>query len=374
MIDTIKLIKTLKKKINFFVGVPDSVLKNFSNYLENSNEKNHIVSTNEGSAVAFAIGRYLATKKVALVYMQNSGLSNALNPLISIAHKKVYSIPIIMLIGWRGAKGTSDEVQHNLKGAITKKLLDQIQVKSTVINKNKDINKISKLINYSIKNKVPVAFLVKKNTLKNINKNKVLSHKNKVYSKINRQYFLERLLENTKIKDKIVSSTGYLSRELNQLRKIKKYNGNDFYMVGGMGHTSMVSLGISMSSKNRIICLDGDGSLLMHLGAISLVGSLAKNNLKYILLNNFSHESVGGQPCISNKINFKLLSKSVGFKQYLEINQKKQLDKEIKKIFRIKKNLFVNVIIQKGSMPNLGRPKNLHDIKETFMKNFKSVK
>ena len=371
MIDTVKFINFLKKKIDYFVGVPDSVLKNFSTYLENSREKKHIVSTNEGSAVAFAIGRHLAKKKISLVYMQNSGLSNAINPLISIAHKEVYSIPMVLLIGWRGADGTTDEVQHNLKGKITKNLLDYLQIKNCVANDNKDIKKISKLINYSKNKNQPVAILIKKNVLSTVKKLKNINRDEKNFYSIKRADFLKILLENLKKKDKVISSTGYISRELNQLRKYGKYGGTDFYMVGGMGHTSMVSLGASISSKNKVLCLDGDGSLLMHLGSLSLVGDLSNKNLKYILLNNFSHESVGGQPCVSEKINFKLLSKSMGFKNYMLVNHKKNLNKQISKILKIKKNVFANIIIKKGSIANLGRPRNLYKIKKEFMKDFK---
>jgi len=371
VIDTAKLINFFKKKIDYFVGVPDSVLKNFSNHLENSKEKKHIVSTNEGSAVALAIGRYLAKKKISLVYMQNSGLSNAINPLISIAHKEVYSIPMVLLIGWRGADGTTDEVQHNLKGKITKKLLNNLQIKNCVANNNRDIRKINKLINYSIKKNLPVAILIKKNVLSPVNKIKNLNKSQNNFNSLKRADFLKGLLENLKKNDKVISSTGYISRELNQLRKHKKYEGSDFYMVGGMGHTSMVSLGASISSKNKVLCLDGDGSLLMHLGSLSLVGHLSNKNLKYILLNNFSHESVGGQPCISEKINFKLLSKSMGFKNYILVNRKENLNKKILQILKMKKNVFANILIKKGSIVNLSRPRNLYKIKEEFMKGFK---
>ena len=249
--------------------------------------------------------------------------------------------------------------------------MDHLQIKNCVANDNKDIKKISKLINYSKNKNQPVAILIKKNVLSTVKKLKNINKDEKNFYSIKRADFLKILLENLKKKDKVISSTGYISRELNQLRKYGKYGGTDFYMVGGMGHTSMVSLGASISSKNKVLCLDGDGSLLMHLGSLSLVGDLSNKNLKYILLNNFSHESVGGQPCVSEKINFKLLSKSMGFKNYMLVNHKKNLNKQISKILKIKKNVFANIIIKKGSITNLGRPRNLYKIKKEFMKDFK---
>jgi phosphonopyruvate decarboxylase len=153
------------KKIDFFTGVPDSILKFFSLPLENCNKYNHIISTNEGSAVSTAIGYYLSRKKIAAVYLQNSGLGNAINPLISIASKEVYSVPMLLIIGWRGAPGIKDEPQHNAKGRITSSLLKLLKIKTCLLKNEKDFSKLSKLITYSKKNKVPVACLVKKNTL-----------------------------------------------------------------------------------------------------------------------------------------------------------------------------------------------------------------
>ena len=261
-----------------------------------------------------AIGYYLATKKIPCVYMQNSGLGNAINPLISISHKKVYSIPMLIIIGWRGAPGIKDEPQHNVKGKITKNILKLLNKKYIILNKDKDLKKLKQLIKFSKKNSMPVAILLKRNILVSHN---IKSQKNLNSSIIKRSDVLEKLLKTIKKSTKLISTTGFTSRELNQIRSKKRINkGNDFYMVGGMGHSSMLSLGVSTKTKNDVICLDGDGSFLMHLGSIVSIGKKKRKNFKHLLFNNFSHESVGGQSTNIDKVNIEKLIKSVGYKHY----------------------------------------------------------
>jgi phosphonopyruvate decarboxylase len=364
MIKVNTLIDLLKKnKSDFFSGVPDSVLKEFSYSLKDN--KKHIIASNEGSAVSIGIGYYLSTKKLPVIYMQNSGLSNALNPLISIAHKKVYSIPLILIIGWRGSPGMKDEPQHNVKGKITEKILKLLGIKYTVLRSNSDLNKFDKLIKIAKKNKSIVACLVEQGTLE---KRKKVNKKKDFYS-LNKELFLKTLLESLTKKSKIVSSTGYNSRELMYIRK--KYqikNSNDFYMVGGMGHTSSVALGYSISNKKQTVCIDGDGSLLMHLGSIKTAGSFANKNFKYILLNNNSHDSVGGQDTYANDIDFEKLSKSVGFKKFYLIRDKKNLKNNIKSFLSGNSLNFLEAKVSNSKIKNLPRPKNLISVKNQFMK------
>ena len=262
MINVKNLINLLKKhNSNFFTGVPDSILKELSFFLQGKNKKNHIIAANEGSAVSIGIGHYLSTKKVPIIYMQNSGLSNALNPLISIAHENVYSIPLILIIGWRGSPRVKDEPQHNVKGRVTEKLLKLLNIRYVILRSSLDLNKFEKLIKLSKKNKSIVACLIEQGTLEKSYKEK---NKKNFYN-LDKEIFLKTLLKKLPKKTKIISSTGYNSRELMYLRKkhhIK--NSDDFYMVGGMGHTSSVALGYSISSRNKTVCIDGDGSLLMH--------------------------------------------------------------------------------------------------------------
>tara|TARA_B110000037_G_scaffold219057_1_gene283386 strand:- start:573 stop:1673 length:1101 start_codon:yes stop_codon:yes gene_type:complete len=366
MIKVSSLISLLEKNNSrFFTGVPDSVLKGLSSYLQNKDKKKHIIATNEGSAVSIGIGHYLSTKKVPCVYMQNSGLSNALNPLISIAHKKVYSIPLILIIGWRGSPRIKDEPQHNVKGKITEQILKLLNIKYTILRSSNDLNKFDKQIKIAKKNKSITACLIEQGTLEKNNK----ITKRKDYYKLNKEFFLKTLLENLEKKTKIISSTGYNSRELMHLReKYKLKNSKDFYMVGGMGHTSSVALGYSLTNKSKTICIDGDGSFLMHLGSIKTAATFANKNFKYILLNNNSHDSVGGQSTYTNNIDFKKFSKSLGFKNFYCIKDDKNLKKNIKKFLSGNSLNFLEVKVANSKIKNLPRPTDLIKIKNQFMK------
>ena len=366
MIKVSSLISLLEKNNSrFFTGVPDSVLKGLSSYLQNKDKKKHIIATNEGSAVSIGIGHYLSTKKVPCVYMQNSGLSNALNPLISIAHKKVYSIPLILIIGWRGSPRIKDEPQHNVKGKITEQILKLLNIKYTILRSSNDLNKFDKQIKIAKKNKSIIACLIEQGTLEKNNK----ITKRKDYYKLNKEFFLKTLLENLEKKTKIISSTGYNSRELMHLReKYKLKNSKDFYMVGGMGHTSSVALGYSLTNRSKTICIDGDGSFLMHLGSIKTAATFANKNFKYILLNNNSHDSVGGQSTYTNNINFEQFSKSLGFKNFYCIKDDKNLKKNIKKFLSGNSLNFLEVNVANSKIKNLPRPTDLIKIKNQFMK------
>jgi len=365
MIKVETLISLLKKNHSeFFTGVPDSILKELSLSLQKKNKKNHIIATNEGSAVSIGIGHYLSTRKIPIIYMQNSGLSNALNPLISIAHKKVYSIPLILIIGWRGSPRFKDEPQHNVKGKITEQILKLLNIKYTILRSNSDLVKFDKQIKSSKNNKTIVACLIEQGTLK---KSLTLKKRNNSY-KLDKEFFLKTFLECLKKNTKIISSTGYNSRELMYLRdKHRLKNTKNFYMVGGMGHTSSVALGYSLFNKSKTICIDGDGSFLMHLGSIKTAGTFANKNFKYILINNNSHDSVGGQNTYSNSIDFRKLSKSLGFKKFFSIKNKNDLKKNIM-TFLTQKNLsFLEVKVANSKIKKLPRPINLIKIKKQFM-------
>lgn len=344
-----------QKKINFFVGVPDSLQKSLeSNLIKN---KNHIVAANEGSAVAIASGYYTKTKKLPVVYMQNSGLGNSINPLVSILSKNVYKIPIILLIGWRGATGTKDEPQHYQMGKITKKLLNLLDIEYCTLSNNSDLIRLSKLISISKKKRSIVACLIKKNSFINSSlKKKQFKSKN---IRIN---YLKEIFKITNKNYVFFTSTGYLSREFNHLNT-KNFNNKfkSFLNVGGMGHTSSIAMGYSIYSNNNIICLDGDGSIIMHLGSLLTI-SAYKKKFKYILFNNNLHESVGSMNTNSNNINFKMLSKSLGFNNYYFANNVSIFKKNYKKFLNSKRKSFFEVQFKPGSLENLTRPTNLEDI------------
>jgi len=354
-----------RKNINFFTGVPDSILKDFSIYIK-KNKINHISTVNEGSAVALAAGYHLSQNKIPAIYLQNSGFANSINPLVSISHKKVYSIPSLLIIGWRGSPGSKDEPQHLTKGLITPDLLKLLGIKFCVLNTNQNFKKLSKLIDFSKKNKTPVACLIKKNSFKKNKKNYVSEKEKRNFVK--RNYFIKNLLTSIKRNTKIVSTTGYISRELFR-QSSKAQKDNNFYVVGGMGHCSMIALGYSLFSKKKVLCLDGDGSMLMHFGSIFTIGQNSKKNFKYILLNNNSHESVGGQETYLENINLKKIVKELKFDNYYLIKNDREIKSKLKVFLNSKKRSFLEVKMTKfNDNDSLGRPKNFIKIKNNFMK------
>ncbi len=353
-----QLFNILKKESSFFCGVPDSVLQSFTDQIKTKKTITHKIAVNEGSAVAMGVGYYLATKKKPCIYFQNSGLGNAFNPLISIAHQNVYSIPLILLIGWRGSPKSNDEPQHEAMGKITINTLKSLNIETIILNK-KNIPRIKKKIRQKEKS---LAILVPFKFFESKKRN------HKIENKFLRMDFIKRFLETIPKKSKIISTVGYTSRELYQIRsKYNLTNGSDFYMVGGMGHASMVAYGYS-EKKNNVFCLDGDGSFLMHMGSIRNIGIDKKRNFKHILLNNFTHESVGGMQTNSKGISFKNLVKSLGYKNYLKIEKKEEIKKKLLVFNKMKGPSFLEVIISEGTFKKLLRPKNLIKIKNNFIK------
>ena len=312
-----------KNNVNFYTGVPDSLLKEFCAYItSNASESNHIINTNEGSAVGMAIGRHMATGEVPVVYMQNSGLGNIINPILSLADEKVYGIPIILLIGWRGEPGVKDEPQHIKQGEITLDLLDVMRIDYQIIDKNtnKIESLVKKVVNNTKKHSRPTAIIVKKGTFAPYK----LESKDKLYD-WNREDAIKTLL-NYVNDDFIVSTTGKASREVFEARESRNEgHGRDFLTVGGMGHASQIACGISMSINKRVWCFDGDGAALMHLGAAGISAIHAKSNFIHILLNNAAHDSVGGQPTIADQIDFSNIFKNLGYKQTFSVKSEREL-------------------------------------------------
>ena len=352
-----------KKNINFFTGVPDSVLKNFT---ENLPEKKNYIMANEGLSISLGIGYYLKTKKIPLIYFQNSGLGNAINPLISIAHKNIYSIPMVLLIGWRGAPNTTDEPQHVQQGKSTISFLKNIGIKSVILNKDLNPSKLGRAIDLAKRSSEPIAILVKKNLFNKTNKKIFVKNS---YS-LQRSDVIKFILNQISYKTIIFSSTGHISRELNHHIKIKKNKKiRTFFNVGGMGHTSSLALGYSINSKDKIICLDGDGALMMHMGSIANIGTFSKKNFLHILLNNGTHESVGGQTTNSFNINFKKFSQSMNYKSYYSVKNEKDLEKKLPKLLKKKDGpSLCEIFIQNKSIKNLSRPKDFNNLKKLFIK------
>tara|TARA_B100000886_G_C20426578_1_gene494413 strand:- start:526 stop:1665 length:1140 start_codon:yes stop_codon:yes gene_type:complete len=346
--------------IDFATGVPDSLLKDICAYITNSFDKeNHIISTNEGSALSFAAGYYLSRRKPALVYMQNSGLGNVINPITSLLHPQVYGIPAILLIGWRGEidERTSiqlkDEPQHKKQGASTEELLKILDIEYKVINSStkniKSIIRESK--EKTLKLQAPVAILVKKNCFSSYK----LKENPQNYS-LNREEIISNIVKIIPSNIPIVSTTGMASRELFEIRKKENISHErDFLTVGGMGHASQIAAGIAFSRPNsKVLCLDGDGALLMHTGSLAI--SADCNNLVHVLLNNEAHDSVGGQPTKGRFLKFSEIAKSFGYGTSITVLDSDQLRVAIDNAIESKKSTFIEVKCNKGNRLDLGRP------------------
>ncbi len=368
MIEPGKFVNCLSRnKINFFTGVPDSLFKGLCIYLEKKQKKNNFITANEGSSIGIAIGYYLAKKKLPLVYLQNSGLGNIINPLISLANDKVYGIPIFLLIGWRGEiknnKQIKDEPQHKKQGQITENLLKILDIKYKILGKSTNPeHTIKKLADHALKKNKPVALLVRQNIFKNNLKKKINSNY------LTREDALKAVIKNIS-KDAIkISTTGMLSRELNELNLINKSTKNTFMCVGGMGHAISIASGVALSKPSKkIFCLDGDGSFLMHLGASTTSAKL--KNVIHIVFNNKSHDSVGGQDTSAPNLSLKDIAIKLGYDICKIAKSEKQIKKILKNQIKNKKNLFLEISCSRGNRKNLTRPgKSLKIYKQEFLK------
>jgi len=350
-----------KKKINFFTGVPDSLLKNFIGILSIYEKENqHIIASNEGAAVAIAAGHYMATKEIPLVYLQNSGLGNIINPILSLADKKVYSIPMIIIIGWRGEPFIKDEPQHIAQGQATISLIKSLKKKYIILSGDikKDLKKINQIIFLAKKNSEPVFILIKKD----IFNKKIIKKDLRDQKLISREEAINIIVNNLDDNFRIVATTGMISRELYEIRNFRKENhSKDFLTVGSMGYASQIGLGIAISKlkKNiKVVCLDGDGSFLMHMGGVATIGSVKPKNFIHIVLNNGSHDSVGGQPTAGFKINISGIAKSCSYDNCIgNIKDKPSIIKSLNFLKSNKGTGFLEILVKNGSRKNLGRPK-----------------
>ncbi|MER2492184.1 phosphonopyruvate decarboxylase [Catenovulum sediminis] len=340
--------------INFFTGVPDSLLKSFCAYIEQKIPKEqHIITANEGSAIAVAAGHYLGCGQPALVYMQNSGLGNAVNPLVSLADEKVYSIPMLMLIGWRGKPGEPDEPQHLKQGEITKAQLDILGIPYKVLTAGCDISSLlEELLEVMNRKKIPVALLVTKNTFLTYATTKTPSA-----ALMSREAALEIVIDEFDRQDVIVSTTGKASRELYELRKKSNSQKVDFLTVGAMGHTASIGLGIAKAQKNKkVVVIDGDGSLLMHMGSMAVIAQQKLPNLVHIVMNNGCHESVGGQKTVAKDICLEQIAVGSGYEQIHTVTTVEELKQSILSLKKVTGTHFLQIIINSDSRSNLGRP------------------
>jgi len=368
--DVKELVKTLNS--DFYAGVPDSQLKALCNYLIYTygvNGKNHVIAANEGNAVGLAAGYHLATGKVPVVYMQNSGEGNTINPVASLMNDKVYGIPCIFVIGWRGEPGVHDEPQHIFQGEVTCKLLEVMDIRYMVISKETTIDEVElKMKEYEplLKNGKQVAFVVRKGALSFDEK---VEYKND--NKMLREDIIKHIVAVSK-EDMVVSTTGKASRELFEIREANKQgHGHDFLTVGSMGHSSSIALEIALQKPNKKVwIIDGDGAALMHMGSMAVLAANKPNNVVHVLINNGSHETVGGQPTVMGGLDLVKIAEGCGYPNVVSVNTFEELDKELNKAKNRDELSFIEVKCSIGARDNLGRPTTTaKQNKEMFMSN-----
>lgn len=360
MINVEQFVRKLQiEGIEFFAGVPDSFLNAFCTYIQNNiDKKHHIIAANEGNAIALAAGYYIASGNMPLVYMQNSGMGNALNPLVSLADKNVYSIPMILLIGWRGEPGIGDHAQHKIQGRITKKLLEDMEISYKVLSEEMDAEQcIEWCIRTAKDNSCPAALIIRKNVFSG-DKKKIVDDSYPLRREEAIKIVLDYMPEDTVY----VATTGRATRELYNLREERRESHEyDFLNVGSMGHAASVAAGLALAKQQRrIVCLDGDSAVIMHMGSLATVKKEDIPNLMHIVLNNGAHESVGGQPSVGHGINFTGIAKSCGYETIKkEVTTKEELIQAMRTLEKSSKASFIDVRICMGVRDHLG-PLNIN--------------
>jgi len=344
-------------EVSFFTGVPDSLLKDFCACVtQKAPENQHIISANEGGAVALAVGYHLATGNIPLVYFQNSGLGNIINPLLSLADPDVYAIPILFVIGWRGEPDVHDEPQHKKQGRVMLSMLDSMEIPYSIVNPemNQAEATIKQALHTARETNGPYALIIRKGTFSPFQ----LQEPQALSMELTREAAIHHILDELGDEDIVVSTTGMPSREVFEYRAHKNQgHQRDFLTVGGMGHASHIALGIALQKPDRkVLCVDGDGAVLMHLGALAINGSLKPQNFTHILLNNGAHDSVGGQPTVGFQVDFLTMAQAVGYKTTAQVQTAEGIKHELVRIRESQGPSLLEIRINKGARKDLGRP------------------
>ncbi len=343
---------------DFYTGVPDSQLKALCNYLMDKygiDPMHHVIAANEGNCTALAAGYHLATGKIPVVYMQNSGEGNIINPVASLLNDKVYAIPMIFIVGWRGEPGIHDEPQHIYQGEVTVRLLQDMNIATYVIGVDTTEEELkSKMEEFRtiLADGKDVAFVIRKGALTDAPK---VEYRNN--NSMTREEIIQHIVEASE-EDPIISTTGKASRELFETRVAKNQSHKyDFLTVGSMGHSSSIALGVAINKPNtRIWCIDGDGAVLMHMGSMAVIGANKPKNLIHVVINNSAHETVGGMPTVADSIDLVAIAKACGYPNAICVDSGEALDKELEKAKNRNELSFIEVKCSIGARENLGRP------------------
>lgn len=357
--------------IDFFAGVPDSLLKNICAYItDNLPMEQNIIAANEGGAMGIAAGYHLATGKIPCVYLQNSGEGNIINPLASLTDKEVYGIPVLLLIGWRGRPGVHDEPQHVKQGKVTTGLLNTMGINYTVLSKDEDqaYKQICEAHQYMTREGECYALVIEKDTfdtytLKNIIESGLT---------IERESAIETVVSHLPENAVVVSTTGMISRELFEIRERNgQDHSHDFLTVGSMGHASQIALGIALQQPDRpVYCFDGDGASIMHMGNMAITAQMKPKNYYHVVFNNGAHDSVGGQPTVGLDINLVAVAEAVGYRKVISVSLEQQLPTAIKEAQRREGPVLLEIKVKKGNRKDLGRPTTTPQMNKVALMNF----
>ena len=345
------------KGIDFFAGVPDSLLKNVCAFISDTlDDRHNIIAANEGAAVGLAAGHYLATGHIPCVYMQNSGEGNAINPLASLTDKEVYGIPVLLVIGWRGEPGVHDEPQHVKQGKITLPLLDAMGIRHEILSQDETEfrSQLDGAVRHMSETGEAFAFIVRKNTFEPYT---LQRHEVNEYP-LSREEAIQKVAASLSAKDVIVSTTGMISRELFEYRTAQgQGHERDFLTVGSMGHASQIALGIALEKTDRRVwCFDGDGAALMHLGSVAIIADKAPENFVHVIFNNGAHDSVGGQPTVGLKVNLAGIAKAAGYKDAVSVTTAEDLGSALKVLKTMRGPVLLEVRVHRVNRKDLGRP------------------
>lgn len=363
--------------LSFYTGVPDSLLKNLCAYItdmnahtqhnEQQNKLTHVIAANEGGAMGIAAGYHLATGRIPVVYMQNSGEGNIINPLTSLTDKDVYGIPVLLIVGWRGQPGVHDEPQHVKQGRVTLSLLDALEINYNILSKEEHqaTEQIKKAVAYMKENSEPFALIVEKDTFLPY----TLHTQQESLLQLSREEAIQTIAAAIDELSVVISTTGMISRELFEYREHKGGHEHDFLTVGSMGHASQIALGIALQKPNRrVFCFDGDGAAIMHLGAMAIIGQTQPANYYHIVFNNGAHDSVGGQPTAGFDINIPKIASGCGYKTVISVDTKKDLEQVLPTLTEHEAPLLLEIKVKKGNRKDLGRPNTTpKENKKAFM-------
>ena len=355
----------------FFTGVPDSLLNDFCLHLVNNvPDCQHIMAANEGNAIGIAAGYHMATSKIPVVYMQNSGIGNATNPLLSLTHPCVYSIPLILLIGWRGDPAIKDHAQHKKQGELTPVLMEDMDIPYQVLDADDTvIEKFQWAANKAKELNAPVALIAKKAIL-------TQKEKKQEYAEsplMNREEAISAVLD-VFGKDAIyLATTGRATRELHEQIMIHGFSHEiEFLNVGAMGHLSSIGLGLAVGAPDKkIVVFDGDAAAVMHMGSLATNGRYQPKNLIHIVLNNGVNESVGGQKSSGQVINLTAVAKGCGYETIPAfVESKEDLQKAVKQLAESNHLSFLDVHIRQGIRKDMPGLKIEHQHAKTALMNY----